>query len=303
MVGITRGRSGKPHSLWLALSVLAPSTAEKTASTTAPKKAPVVARRLHLCEEACVANLLALLSVLMDISGHSRRMGTGKYMALLEQHPEKQAGFAELDDVTMLARGSPTLPPKLPPAVPTVTSIHIFIPCLALSTSTVETTLQLLTLMFTSRGQSSLSTLAFLLHLYLPTIFLLLPVFLPLLSDADPPKHCQCVPSLVAVSSITLALASILVAGDGSGIVGEQDFPSSMFAPCSNRLRFLLPDLTLNRANGHGYLKATPTTIARQHRQLQVDTDSGDKDISDDSEAASMTTGDGRCDGTTKGWS
>ncbi|KAH9008552.1 hypothetical protein EDB84DRAFT_1446865 [Lactarius hengduanensis] len=147
--------------------------------------------------------------------------------------------------------------------------------------------------MFTSRGQSSLSTLAFLLHLYLPTIFLLLPVFLPLLSDADPPKHCQCVPSLVAVSSITLALASILVAGDGSGIVGEQDFPSSMFAPCSNRLRFLLPDLTLNRANGHGYLKATPTTIARQHRQLQVDTDSGDKDISDDSEAASMTTATG----------
>ncbi|KAH9045796.1 hypothetical protein EDB85DRAFT_1884808 [Lactarius pseudohatsudake] len=44
---------GSPHSLWLVLSVLV----EKMASTTAPKKVPVVARWLHLCEEAWCAGI------------------------------------------------------------------------------------------------------------------------------------------------------------------------------------------------------------------------------------------------------
>ncbi|KAH9175724.1 hypothetical protein EDB89DRAFT_1903553 [Lactarius sanguifluus] len=68
---------------------------------------------------------------------------------------------------------------------------------------------------------------------------------------------------------LTLMFAS-RVAGDG--IVGEQGF------------YFLTLRLTAPMA----------TATARQHRQLQGDTNSGDKDISDGSKAASMTTATGR---------
>ncbi|KAH9015011.1 GPI transamidase subunit PIG-U-domain-containing protein [Lactarius pseudohatsudake] len=64
MVGITHGRGGKPKPLVAGvvgggagnLAIIAPlacSTEEKMASTTAPKKVPVVDRQLHLCKEVC----------------------------------------------------------------------------------------------------------------------------------------------------------------------------------------------------------------------------------------------------------
>ncbi|KAH9023141.1 hypothetical protein EDB85DRAFT_1894902 [Lactarius pseudohatsudake] len=238
MVGITRGRSGRPQ-------FVAGVVGTRTLHSREDGKHD--GTKEGACRSSSASPLRGGLRresprtprVLMDISGHSRRMGTGKYMALLEQHPEKQAGFAELDDVTMLA---------------------------PLSTSTVETTLQLLTLMFTSRGQSS----------PLDTRLLVAPLLThdPLTSTG------LCVPSLVAVSSITLALASTLVAGDGSGIVGEQDFPS-----CSPRaqigLDFYFPTLRLtapmatatdsklgwvdmrtgSRSQAHGAGKQVPVTV------------------------------------------
>ncbi|KAI0001371.1 PIG-U-domain-containing protein [Russula compacta] len=103
---------------------------------------------------------------------------------------------------------------------------YIFLPCLALSTSTLETTLQLLVLMFASRGHSSpsLLTLAILAHLSLPAILLLPPILLLLLSDPRshlasprlfPQKLHTCIPLLLefAFFFVTLVFASALVAG------------------------------------------------------------------------------------------
>jgi len=124
---------------------------------------------------------------------------------------------------------------------------YTFLPCLALSTSTVETTLHLLTLMFASRGQSSLSllTLAILSHLSLPAILLLLPVLLLLLSDPlshlaspkpFPQKLSKCIPLLVEfiVSFGALVLASTFVAGSWGWMRNTWG------------AGFLLPDLTPN---------------------------------------------------------
>ncbi|KAH9978874.1 PIG-U-domain-containing protein [Lactifluus volemus] len=103
---------------------------------------------------------------------------------------------------------------------------YIFLPCLALSTSTLETTLQMLVLMFASRGQSSpaLLMLAILSHLSLPSVLLLPPVLLLLLSDplshlASPKPFPQrlrsCIPLFVEFTTFFVALvfASTLVAG------------------------------------------------------------------------------------------
>ncbi|KAH9159078.1 hypothetical protein EDB89DRAFT_2084844 [Lactarius sanguifluus] len=167
-------------------------------------------------------------SALMDIFGCSRRMGTGEYMALPEQHSENF-----------------------------LLNPYIFLPTLALSTSVVETTFQPPTLMFTSRASRlspSLLTLAVLLYLSLPAVLLLLPALLLLPSDL-----LSRVPLLVefTVSSITLGLTSTSGWGWNSWGAG-----------------FLLPDLTLNRAYGHGYW-STLMTAERQHgRRQQGNTDS-----------------------------
>ncbi|KAH9171540.1 hypothetical protein EDB89DRAFT_2070648 [Lactarius sanguifluus] len=102
---------------------------------------------------------------------------------------------------------------------------------------TVKTTLQLLTLMFASRVVSLDTCL--LLHLYLPTILLLLPVFLLLLSDADPTKTQY-------MHSPTRGIRR-LIYYPGSHV------HSSGWGWNSWGAGFLLPDLTPNRANGHGY--------------------------------------------------
>jgi len=124
---------------------------------------------------------------------------------------------------------------------------YIFLPCLALSTSTLETTLQLLALMLASRGQPSpcLLTLAILAHLSLPAILLLPPILLLLLSDpqshlASPRPFSQklhkCLPLFAefAFFFVALVFASTLVAG-GWGWVRN-----------TWGAGFLLPDLTPN---------------------------------------------------------
>jgi len=103
---------------------------------------------------------------------------------------------------------------------------YIFLPCLALSTSTLETALLLLALMFAARGQSSpsLLALAVLSHLSLPTILLLPPVLLLLLSDPQshlasprlfPQKLRKCIPLFAEFAFYFVALlsASVIVAG------------------------------------------------------------------------------------------
>ncbi|KAH9024955.1 hypothetical protein EDB85DRAFT_1894111 [Lactarius pseudohatsudake] len=161
--------------------------------------------------------------------------------------------------------------------------------------------------MFTSRGQLSLSTLVFLLHHSLFTHDPLTSTGFP-----APPLGCRPHKNTVnvfpyswhsPVSSITLALVSTLVAGDGCGIVGEQgklSFPLLYVRPVLKSAQIFTsqpyasprqwPQLLVDTNDSR---KATPMTTARQHRQLQVDTNSGDKDISDDSKAASMTTATG----------
>ncbi|KAI0000470.1 GPI transamidase subunit PIG-U [Russula vinacea] len=126
---------------------------------------------------------------------------------------------------------------------------YIFLPCLALSTSTLETTLQLLTLLFASRGQSSLSllTLAILAHLSLPAILLLPPILLLLLSDprshlASPRsfpfqqklRKCNLLFLEFGFFFVVLVFASVLVTG-GWGWVRN-----------TWGAGFLLPDLTPN---------------------------------------------------------
>ncbi|KAI9507904.1 PIG-U-domain-containing protein [Russula earlei] len=124
---------------------------------------------------------------------------------------------------------------------------YIFLPCLALSTSTLENTLQLLVLMFSARGQSSpsLLALAILSHQSLPAIVQLPPILLLLLSDpqshlASPRSFSQslfkCLPLFVEFAAFFVALlfASTLVAG-GLGWVRN-----------TWGAGFLLPDLTPN---------------------------------------------------------
>ncbi|KAI0268597.1 PIG-U-domain-containing protein [Gloeopeniophorella convolvens] len=124
---------------------------------------------------------------------------------------------------------------------------YIFLPCLALSTSTFETTLQLLVLMFASRGQSSASLLALavLAHLSLPNLLLLPPILLLLLSDPlshlasprpFPKKHRKSLPLAAEfiVFFAALTLASSLTAGGWGWMRNTWG------------AGFMLPDLTPN---------------------------------------------------------
>jgi hypothetical protein len=97
-------------------------------------------------------------------------MGTSKHMALPEQCPEKQARLADRSYVcaefARALRDSPHYYNRY------LLNPYIFLPCLALSTSTVETTLQLLTLMFASRGMRQALPYSSILMLSRPAISL-----------------------------------------------------------------------------------------------------------------------------------
>ncbi|KIM75991.1 hypothetical protein PILCRDRAFT_826843 [Piloderma croceum F 1598] len=124
---------------------------------------------------------------------------------------------------------------------------YLFLPTLALSTSTFENTLTLLSIMFASEGQisASLLTLAFLIQLSLPSLLLVVPLFMLLVGDpvsrlASPAPISsdlrKTIPMLFEfmVYSIVLVLASTLVSGSWAWI------------PNTWGLGLTLPDLTPN---------------------------------------------------------
>ncbi|KAI0755146.1 PIG-U-domain-containing protein [Daedaleopsis nitida] len=124
---------------------------------------------------------------------------------------------------------------------------YIFLPSLALSSSSIENTLCLLSLMFASGGQASASllTLACLLHLSLPSILLVAPIILlnitrpvsrlalPRPFDADLKRALPLLCEFLGYSAF-LTIASTLVCGNLSWI--EKTWGASI----------TLPDLTPN---------------------------------------------------------
>ncbi|OBZ71406.1 GPI transamidase component GAB1 [Grifola frondosa] len=124
---------------------------------------------------------------------------------------------------------------------------YIFLPTLALSTSTFENTLYLLSLLFACQGRSSASllTLALLVQLSLPSVLILFPVVLLLVSDcvsrlASPRPFAadirKTLPLLAefAAYSLLLTIASTLACGNWSWVEKTWGAP------------LLLPDLTPN---------------------------------------------------------
>ncbi|KAI0688905.1 GPI transamidase subunit PIG-U [Earliella scabrosa] len=104
---------------------------------------------------------------------------------------------------------------------------YIFLPSLALSTSSIENALCVLSLMFASRGRASASlfTLACLLHLSLPSIILLVPILLlnitrpvsrlalPRTFDADLKRALLLLAEFLGYTAL-LSVASTLVCGN-----------------------------------------------------------------------------------------
>ncbi|EGO00346.1 hypothetical protein SERLA73DRAFT_52780 [Serpula lacrymans var. lacrymans S7.3] len=124
---------------------------------------------------------------------------------------------------------------------------YLSLPAFALSTSTIDNTLTLLTLMFASQGKKSLSllTLAFVIQLSLSSILLLVPIFMLLLSG--PVSHLasphpfsfsakRVLPLLIEfiTYSIVLMIASTTVSGSWAWI------------PKTWGVSLGLPDLTPN---------------------------------------------------------
>ncbi|KAL6301989.1 PIG-U-domain-containing protein [Sparassis latifolia] len=124
---------------------------------------------------------------------------------------------------------------------------YIFFPSLALSTSTFENMLYLLSLMFACRGRTSAAalTLAFLTHLSLPSILLLFPLVLLILSGpasrlasprpfpADSRKTLPILAQFVGCF-VLLCIAATLVCGNWTWV--EKTWGA----------QFMLPDLTPN---------------------------------------------------------
>ncbi|ETW81074.1 hypothetical protein HETIRDRAFT_434894 [Heterobasidion irregulare TC 32-1] len=124
---------------------------------------------------------------------------------------------------------------------------YIFLPSLAFSTSTFDNAFQLLSLMFASQGRisESLLTLALLSHLSLPSILLLPPTVLLLLSDptshlASPKPFAQKLRKAIPLTTEFLAYFSVLIFAS--------TLPSAGWGWVRNTwgAGFLLPDLTPN---------------------------------------------------------
>lgn len=124
---------------------------------------------------------------------------------------------------------------------------YLFLPSLALSTSSFENTLLLLSLMFACRGKSSASLLAmsFLIHLSLSNIVMILPLFLLLITDpfshlASPRPMSANLRNLIPLSVefvvyfLILTLVSTVVTG------------SLAWIPQTWGATLTLPDLTPN---------------------------------------------------------
>ncbi|KAI0714022.1 PIG-U-domain-containing protein [Cerioporus squamosus] len=124
---------------------------------------------------------------------------------------------------------------------------YIFLPSLALSSSSIENALVLLSVMFACRGRASASllTLACLVHLSLPSILLLLPLLLLLITrpvsrlaiprpfDADLKRALPLLAEFVGYG-VLLTAASTLVCGNWNWV--EKTWGASL----------TLPDLTPN---------------------------------------------------------
>lgn len=124
---------------------------------------------------------------------------------------------------------------------------YIFLPSLAFSTSTFDNAFQLLSLMFASQGRTSesLLTLALLSHLSLPSILLLPPTVLLLLSDptshlASPKPFAQKLRKAIPFTTEFLAYFSILIFASTLASGGWGWVRNTWGAG------FLLPDLTPN---------------------------------------------------------